>query len=206
MDAPELEAFEQSELEEAQPRSPFSSRLMLWLVVLSAGILFVPLYMVSTTLKQERANLEITLTQMQGTLGITPTAAPQLVVLKKTLFDALGQIPTLEPIQATLIAGHVDWPNVMARIANYDFTEISLSGLTQAGNQVSLTGRAKDQNAVIAYADMLKGSALFQAVTVQGINLKTLPTATPSNTTEPTAAPDHYAEFSLLIELKHTPE
>jgi hypothetical protein len=53
---------------------------------------------------------------------------------------------------------------------------------------------------------MLKASDLFQSVTVQGINLKTLPTATPANTTEPTAAPERYAEFSLLIELKHTPE
>jgi hypothetical protein len=204
MDTPELDELEQPNEEEAQPRSPFSSRLMLWLVVLSAGILFVPLFMVSTTLKQERASMEIQLTQAQGTLGITPTAAPQLVVLKKTLFDALGQIPTLAPVRATLMAGHVDWPKVMGRIANYDFTEIALAGLTQTGNQISLVGRAKDQNAVIAYADMLKASDLFKTVAVQAINLKALPTPTPGKGGEPMpSAPERYAEFSLLIELKH---
>jgi cell division septation protein DedD len=77
----------------------------------------------------------------------------------------------------------------MLAIGSYDQGQVSVTGIVQTDKQVTLTGVANDENAVMAYAQLLKDSNLFSRVKVQNITVKPSPTPTPSPTATLTPSP-----------------
>lgn len=169
-------------------RPVVSSRLILWLVVFSLGLLFVPLYVVSTTIKQNNVPLVTQLAMIGATLTSTPPPDPLEAPLKSTLAGVQKQINALNSIQPTLVAGHTDWAATISVIARFDPTLMALTGVTQSDRQIIITGQAGSEATVMTYADTLRNSDQFSRVVLQSISSKTLPpSATPSST--PTLAP-----------------
>ncbi|MBI5671455.1 MAG: PilN domain-containing protein [Chloroflexi bacterium] len=194
-----------------------SSRLILWLILVSLGILFLTLFLVSTTIKQDIPALETRLAEVQETLASTPPVPPEQQTLTANLLDLRGQEQVLESVRDNLTAQHINWPAAMAAIASYDPAQMSVTGLTQTDSQVIINGQANDEAVVIAYADSLRQSEQFNQVTVQSITLQTLPTSTPAPTPTLATTPDpaiptlppptpsppvKVAAFVILVELK----
>ncbi|MBZ0275981.1 MAG: PilN domain-containing protein [Anaerolineae bacterium] len=189
--------------------APRASRLVVWLIIVSLGALFLPLYLVSTSIKQENAQFEVTLTAIQATLAYTPLPPESETALQETLLQVRGQINALEPVSADLAAAHLDWLNALAVISRYDRERINLSGITQTENRLVLNGLAANESDVLAYFHVLDDAELFNRVIVQSITLKDAPTPN-----QPTAKPvvrdaaatetpaERVAEFSILVELK----
>lgn len=189
--------------------APRASRLVVWLIIVSLGALFLPLYLVSTSIKEENAQFEVTLTAVQATLAYTPPPPESETTLQETLLQVRGQINALEPIAADLTAAHLDWLNALAVISRYDRERITLSGIAQTENRLVLTGLAVSENDVLAYFHVLDDAELFNRVIVQSITLQEAPTPN-----QPTAKPvvrdaaatetpaERVAEFSILVELK----
>jgi hypothetical protein len=161
------------------PRPAVSSKLILWLVALSLGMMFLPLYLISTTIKENNVPLATQLAVLQATLTVTPPPNPEEKALKATLEGVQNQINALDAIRPTLVAGHTDWAVVITVIANYDSGRMALTGVAQSGNQILVTGQAGEEATVMAYADMLRTSQQFDRVVLQSITSKVLPTATP---------------------------
>jgi Tfp pilus assembly protein PilN len=201
----DIDELDENEEEDSES-SGGSSRLVLWLIIAGLGILFVPLYLLSATLKDSKAPMETELADIQATLTITPPPNPTEQALRDTLLQLRGQAGELETLYDDLSANHIDWPAAMAVIANFDPAQMSLTGLLQAERRVTLNGRANDETIVMAYADMLRDSARFGEVKVQAIAQVALPTPTPLPTevagTLPTPAqPVNIAEFTITVEL-----
>src|SRR5579871_6359686 len=179
-DEEELEAEPESE----QPQG--SSRLIQWLVVIGLAVMFVPLYLVSATVKADNeplttqvANIDATLA---GTLG--PNAVEKS--LNSTLVKLQQQSNGLDSARPTISANRVDWPSMMAIIGGYDQTHVVLISVVQNGKTITVSGQADDENAVMGYAQSLKDSNQFVRVIVQGIDIKPSPTATATSTPTPT--------------------
>jgi Tfp pilus assembly protein PilN len=201
----DIDELNENEEEESE-LSGGSSRLVLWLIIAGLGILFVPLYLVSATLKESKAPLETELADIQSTLTITPPPNPTEQALRDNLLQLRGQAGELQTLYDDLSANHIDWPAAMAVIANYDPAQMALSGLLQAERLVTINGRANDETIVMAYADMLRDSARFGEVKVQAITRVALPTPTPlptevAGTLQTPALPTNVAEFTITVEL-----
>jgi Tfp pilus assembly protein PilN len=172
-----------------KPETTRLSRSVLWLVVLSLSIMFLPIYLVSTAIKDRNQSLEDELVLLQITLTGGPSIDPEEEALRETLTYVRDQLREVEPVHPTLIAGHVDWPAVMSTLANFDPTQMALTSLAQTENRIVLDGQANDETVVVAYTRMLEQSNQFSRVVVQSINLILLPTATPTATPTPTVTP-----------------
>ncbi len=181
-----------------QDQSPRMSRaaIVLWLIVLGLAILFVPLYLAGTTIQGDVDRLQDDLVALQQSLANVPTPAPEVQALMGTLSAVQGQANRANAVVSTLTAAHVDWPAVMAALANYNPDRIVLHSVAQAENRLTLTGRASDDAAVVEYSRSLEGSGLFTRVAVQSIRVVATPvftpvtalTLTPTQTVTPTAS------------------
>lgn len=145
------------------------SRLIIWLVVLSLGLLFVPLYLISDSLRQENVRLQTEATLIQQTLAVSPQPNSTEAALTDTLMQIQAQKGALEAIQPTLIAEHIPWSEVMFMLGSYDPNQLSITALSQSGNQLAVQGQAADQSQVMAYVESLKKSDLFADVVVQSM-------------------------------------
>ncbi len=193
------------EAPEAQAERPRStSRLILWLVVLALGALFMTLNLISGTIKQSTAGVKDELAALQSTLAKTPAPEAGEQSLKATFVQVQKQLAVMESVQATLAASFVDWPAVMKVIGAYDLSELALSSITQNEGKIILAGQARDETAVMAYADTLRRADQFKRVVVQSITLRSAPTPAPQGNRAPAGAAqgDKLAGFSIAIELK----
>lgn len=185
------------------------------------GILFLPLYLVSTVIKDDNLRLKSEIESVQKTLAVTPAPEPTQQALRNTLFEVQGRIGAIEPVQTELLAKHVDWPAIMSLFGQFDQTRMSISSITQADNRVAVRGRGETESVVTNYGHMLEESGAFKRVIVESINLVALPTPTPlptptldkssasslplANAPIPTVTPVKVAEFSIIVELKVAP-
>lgn len=190
----------QAEQDEA-PAPSSTSRLVIWLVILSFMLLLLPLYLISTTIQQDISTLESELTDLQATLAYTPPPVPEEEALRQSLDEARSLLNLLQPLGNELTAGHINWPETIAVIGAYDQRHIELTTLTQTENRLIVNGRAEDETAVMAYADVLQESNLFERVIVQSITMRDVPGPTPAAEDAPTPAPQRVAEFAILVEL-----
>jgi len=197
----------EEETEEAPP--PRGSRIVIWLVILSLGALFLPLYLVSTSIQDETQTLSVTLTAVQATLVFTPEPLEQELALQDTLAQLRDQVNALQPVIAGLVASQVDWLNSFAVIGSYDPTRITLNGIAQTENRLVLTGQATSEGDIMAYFQLLDESTTFDRVVVQSIVLREV-SSSPA-TAKPIirdAAPteeipaERISEFNILVELK----
>jgi len=175
--------------EEEQPRS--SSRLVQWLVVMALAVLFVPLYLIGTTIKADIIPLSTDAAAIDATLNATTGPNATEKSLKATLSQIQKQVNALAAARPTVGADWLDWPTLMAVIGRYDQTQVVITGIVQTGKVITVNGQATDEDAVTAYAQLLKDSNQFGRVIVQGITIRPSPTAPPTATLppSPTATP-----------------
>lgn len=204
----------------AQPDPPAESsggkgsRLFIWLVVLSLALLFLPLFLIGNAVKEDGAALAVEVESLQATLEASPRPDAEVETLEAELMRLRTQSVSMEAFATGLVEAHIDWPAVMEILSNYDQGRLSFSELVQNGNRLTLTGQAVDEAAVMSYAQRLRESPYFEAVTVQAISLTVLPTAipTPPNQAQDTPMtaslnptplpPGTVAEFTLLVDLR----
>ncbi|MBZ0301535.1 MAG: hypothetical protein K8J31_17445 [Anaerolineae bacterium] len=207
--AAELEA--QSEpVEEQEQESSGSSRLLLWLIAFSLGILFLPLYLISTTIQENTLPLADELATLETQVAATAAPNPTEEALRMELLALNQQVNVLETVRDDLETNHIAWPAVMAVIADYDQGILRVSELMQVDTHVTVKGEANNEGAITSYADHLRESPYVENVAVQSLNLRILPTATPpppadsETPTEVPAAstPNRVVDFTILIMLR----
>jgi Tfp pilus assembly protein PilN len=186
-----------------------SSRVILWLVVFSVAGLILPLVLISTAIEQNNKTAALDLAQIEEEVNNAKQPEPAEQALRDTLLETKNQRTVLETLRDDLVSQHVNWSAVMAVVGNYGSAKMTLTGLSQSGTQITLSGQAETESTVIAYARMLEETGLFTRVVVQSISLKVLPTSTPTpGVATPTAVPDvapgpdQVVEFVILVELR----
>jgi hypothetical protein len=177
------------------------SRLIRWLIVFGLALLFMPLYLISTTIKEDTVPLKTTLVSLQQTLASTPRPNQANLDLRATLSLAQKQAIELENARPTLVANHFDWPAAIMTIGNYDQSVLALTSIVQTETRITLTGQSDNEATAMTYAQSLRDAGLFQRVTVQTITLKAAPTGAAKSDAPPVDKP---AVFTILIELKTT--
>ena len=190
-----------------------SSKIVIWLVLFGLMILFLPLYVVSTTIKSTNEKLTTELEGIQSTLDAPPLVDPAKESLSAQLADIQAQNQALESIRASLMSAYINWPSVMASISAFDPNQMTVGSVVQIESGVRITGRAQQEIIAMAYADMLRASNLFDTVAVESITLQSIfmtatpmPTVTPNSAGGPTATPIDAANLTPepTIELKLT--
>ncbi len=162
--------------------------IALWLLAISLAIFFLPLNLVSTTLRDDASNLDAELTSLRASLTVVPTPVPpEMQRVLTPLAQVQNQLNQIGAVYPTLVAPRPDWISIMAAIGNHDPEQIALTTLTQndARTTLTLVGRAARADAVVAYARMLEETKLFNRVVAQSI--QAVPTLTPTLTLTPTA-------------------
>lgn len=196
-----VNAFEETpEQEEAEPQPRSSSKLVIWLVVVSFGVLFLPLFLLYNTIKEETLPLVDELAAIEATLAYTPAPDPETEALRESLLAARGQVQTLEGLQAQLLAQHIDWPATMAMIGRHDPTQIILNTIVQGERRITVSGYAVDESAIINYGNTLRDSPLVDDVIIQTIDLQAAPTPDPNSAQPPIGSAS--AEFTIVIVLE----
>ncbi len=176
------ELLEMGETEEPVQKGR-SSRIIIWLLVLSLAGLFVPLFLSAAAIRQENADLQADMAHIQQTIDSQSQPDPEQQTMEQQLIDARDQYRSLEALETNLQNDHIDWPTVMAVISNFHQAEMMLTSLVQTdGRALLLRGQAPTEGVVMSYAGMLEESGQFSRVIVQSISLKTLPTPTPAPT------------------------
>lgn len=171
--------------DEAPP--PRSSKLVLWLIICGLGVLFLPLYVISTTVKTSAEELALDVENISVTLSAPPPVNPTEVTLQAAFASVQSQSKAVDSINGALKDSYVNWPMVMAALGAYDTSQMSLNSVTQTDHVLRVTGRANRELVAMAYADMLRASGLFDDVAVESITLQSIfITATPSPTVEAT--------------------
>lgn len=174
----------EDELQEGEAPARGSGKLVLWLIICGLGVLFLPLYIISTTVKTTNEELTTELTNIEATLSATPPVPPELQTLSADFSNTQMQSQTVGSINSTLKDSYINWPTVMAALGAYDLGQMSLTSITQIDKGMRITGRATREIVAMSYADMLRSSGLFDNVAVESITLQSIYiTATPTPTT-----------------------
>lgn len=176
-------------LAQSQPVAPSRRPLILWLIVFGLILLFVPLYLVAAAIGNNANQLQTELDQAQIALVSGPTPDLTTEAIQTQVSQVVDEASQLEAIQANLNTQQTDWPAVMAAINSYQNGPLTLTGLTQTENRLTISGAAADDTAVITYAQQLEASGLFARVIVQSIALLPTPQATPTLTPTFTLTP-----------------
>ena len=215
---PDIEENEEI-IDEVEDESPSGgSKIVVWLVIFGLAVLFLPLYIISTTVKSTNEKLSTGLEDVQAVLSATPAVPPAQQTLSAQFLSLQKQSQAAGSVSSTLIASYINWPTIMAAVGAYDPNQMNVNSVTQIVNGIRITGRAQQETIAMAYADMLRASGLFDVVAVESITLQSImitatpmPTATPqpSVTPVPTTAPSGRTQQSALtpmptIELKVT--
>lgn len=188
------------------PRRSRMGRVILWLVALSLGVLFLPLYLLGATIDEQNARLQDDIGTQQARLDSGPPASLDVQGLQATLSAALGHLSALQPASESLESNRIDWPSVAASLSNYHDDYMVVLGMTQIDRLLTLQGRAWNEQTVLDYARRLEESGHFTTVTVQSLSGNIVAPGTPARGT-PTPAPAtpgriRYVEFVLAAELK----
>lgn len=209
---PNTGADEVEDNEESGEKPNGSSRLVLYLVMGSLLILFVPLYFSATTIRTINVQMKASLEALQVTLSSTPPVDPKLGSLSSTLSAIQVQANALQSIGSTLEALHVNWPKIMAVVSSYNPDQMSVDAVAQSDKTITISGTANEETVVMAYAEMLRASGMFDPVAVEAISLRAIPTWTPAPapTAEPgmptptpiVSLPSKVADFTISIVVK----
>src|SRR5450432_366319 len=89
--------------EETSEQSKGSSRTVQWLIVLSLAILFIPLYLVSTLIKDDIPPLQTQAADIGTKLSVTTGPNPTEKLLKSTLTQLQSQVNALDLAGTTLV-------------------------------------------------------------------------------------------------------
>ncbi len=175
----------------ASGRVPLTRKsLALWLAIIGTSLLFLPLFLTAKTIREDNLRLAAALSQAQTAAASVPTLPAEVQRLQATATQLQAQIDQLGPAYRQLVAGHVDWPDILAILSHYDDTQAVLTGVSQTENRLVITGRASNDTAVMAYAKLLENSDRFSRVVIQSITSLATPFATPFATPTQASASD----------------
>jgi len=175
------------------PRDELAARArrqaVIWLFLLSLLSLTCVLLFMGATLRHDVSSLSAQLDPLQERFLAAQTPGPKAQKLQSTLTAVEQSLTNIRDVRQTLAAQHIDWPGVMASIADYDPASMSLISLVQSDRQIVLTGRAANDDVVMQYARSLEMSGHFSRVSVRSIQLIATPFATVIPTQTPTGEP-----------------
>jgi len=162
----------------------------LWLVVFGMVIFFLPLFLFSSGIRSEvdRLNGDLQMAQQSVELAKTPPA--EILTLLDELDSVRQSSSAISSAYSQVSAGFINWPAIIGAIADYREDRMLLASLAQAGNEITVRGRAVSDSSVVTYARALEDSGLFERVVVRSIRSIPEPFATLAGPTEPdTASP-----------------
>ena len=138
-------------LARTQPPPPSQRPLILWLIMFGLLLLFVPLYLFAAAIGANANQLQSELDQAQLDLVSGPTPDLTTVAIQTEVSQVVAEASELDAVQASLDNQQTDWPAIIAAINSYQTGPISLTGVTQTDNRLTITGAAASDAAVIAY-------------------------------------------------------
>ncbi len=193
-----LDMAELQPIPETDEKPAGSSRILIWLVMLSLAGFLLPLYLIYSTLKQDNQQLEVERGNIEATLSSTPERSPEEQELTDLLLQLQQQAIMVEEARATLDASHVDWPATMAVLGSYDQSQMALNSLVQTGDQITINGQANHENAIMVYLAALQTSAHFERVSILSV---TMISSSDTDTATPTQ-PVMPLNFTIQVVLK----
>ena len=134
------------------------------LIVMSMIIGFAVLASLGSAAKADVQQLQGDFVPIQATLQVLNQPLPESQALQRDLSSAQSLASGLNAGKATAVSGYPNWPAVAAAIGNYDPNTLIITSVVQSGNQVTIKGRAADDNTVVSYAGGLLASNLFSRV------------------------------------------
>ena len=183
--------------EESSP-GPMINRLVIWLGVFGLGVCFMPVMLISTTLRTHEQVMATQVFELQQTLAVPPLVSDKIQSLSQTLITSQTTLKKITALQTQLAADHIDWAALMGSISRYDSTTLTITSLSRAQHQITLNGQGQDETAVMIYIDGLRGSGLFDQVTIQSLVTATA-TSIPSLTPTPNGQPSFPVTFVLML-------
>jgi Tfp pilus assembly protein PilN len=179
------------------------TRLIIWMGVIGLGVCFMPLFIISTTLRDNYQALQLQVEAVQGTLDTAPVMSDADQTLRDDLLQMQTVLHQLKEVQMRLVVDQVAWAEVMRVLGGYDPCCLALTGIAQNARQIILNGSSTDEAAVMRYTGMLRATGLFSQVTIQTLmrasHVVTATSSTPDTTLSIIVQP---VDFTVLLELK----
>jgi hypothetical protein len=172
------------------------SRVVLWLLVAALVIALIPLNLVVGWVRADRILLEDDLGTMEMMIGDAGLSSLETLQLREEMTRTEGLITA---IQAVVVPVSVDWPRVVTALTQYEPAELSLLSLQQQRNQIRITGRAVDNDAVVRYQQRLLEAGTFREVIITSLTLAPLPT--PTGGTDPLVPTQPPGSVAFVIDL-----
>ena len=157
-----------------------ASRLVPWLIIVAIALMFVPLYFGASAIEEDTKPLSTELINLQTTLTAPPLVPIAEQTLSVQLLDLRSRLRVIADMPATMVAGHLDWPGIMATLHTYDANQIRLKGFVNEGWLLTLNGEAVQEASVLEYVSKLQKSGFFTQVRVQAITIMAVASPTPN--------------------------
>jgi hypothetical protein len=178
-------------------------------VALALLLLLLAFWLIERTVARDLAQLENTLAGRRQTLALLQEPGPTTIALQATLTTTSA---FADQILAAAPPLGINWPQVVTGVDQYDPNQLALVSVTQVNRQLTLSGAAASEDAVVAYREQLEANADFASVVLQSLRVIPAVTVTPAATTTPRAAPAvplpaflapgaGRADFVIIIEL-----
>lgn len=152
-----------------KPKNGNSGRMVVWLVAMSMAMLFVPLYLMSSTLQEDVIALETEYAQLSEALSLTPTPDAAAEDIRSNLLGLQSDIVLLTSTYDELANARLDWFAVMDWLLQYDQEAILLTRLVQEDRGLLVEGMASNENAILRYVNILREAEIFSGVQVLSI-------------------------------------
>lgn len=184
-------------------------RAIIGVVVAALLLLLLAFWLIDRTVARDLTQLENMLVSQRQSLTLLQEPGPTTVALLATLTTTQA---FADQILAAAPPTGINWPQVVAGIDRYDANQLVLMSVTQVARQLTLTGSAASEDAVVAYREQLEASADFTSVVLQSLRVIPAVTVTPAATKTPppvSAVPVpaflapgvSRADFVIIIEL-----
>lgn len=146
-----------------------SGRLVVWLVVISLAMMFLPLWLMSNTLQEDVALLETEHAQLSEALSLTPTPDEAAEGLRAELLALRNNVVSVENAVEELSDRGLDWYAIMDLLLQYDQAAMQLTHVAQLEFGLQVEGIAGTEDAILGYVNILRSTAFFDGVQVQSI-------------------------------------
>jgi len=166
----------------SRPRSRIAG-LSVWLTILGLAMLFLPLSLLSRSIREAEATAQAELEALQANLESTPPVPDDLTSLTRTRLDRLAQAQALADARDELLELHINFPAVTSVLLNYrpEFMMLTqvLQGETPQEGETSagwllVGGEAHFESQVMDYVGYLRETGIFERVDVQSIALQSV--------------------------------
>ncbi len=180
-----------------KPKKGNSGRLVVWLVAMSMAMLFVPLYLMSSTLQEDVIALETEYAQLSEALSLTPTPDAAAEDIRSNLLTLQSDTVLLTSTYDELANAGLDWFVVMDTLLQYERDAMLLTRVVQEEIGLLVEGTATNESAILRYVSTLRDAEVFNGVQVLSILREDQGT---EQEEQEGAQPERYA-FQLRVQL-----